>query len=150
MSKAEPSNYCQNRADEKYSGASESIKKRAADILKEELNIINRSVKKPLSEIQINTVAGTFEMDDDPPSQIYDEYLEGTSIKPIQFYARCCKSIDEAVKEEKMERSEKKKKSTAKGRRKTNKKKTNKKKTNKKKTNKKKTNKKKQFTPLKI
>jgi len=118
--------------------------------LKEELNIINRSVKKPLSEIQINTVAGTFEMDDDPPSQIYDEYLEGTSIKPIQFYARCCKSIDEAVKEEKMERSEKKKKSTAKGRRKTNKKKTNKKKTNKKKTNKKKTNKKKQFTPLKI
>ena len=116
MSKPNPLDNYQNKADEKYSEASESVKKRAAVILKEELNIINRSVKKPLSEIQINTVAGTFEMDDDPPSQIYSEYLEDTSVKPMQFYTRCCKSIDEATKEEKIEQS---KKTTAKGRRKT-------------------------------
>ena len=128
MSKPNPSEHYQNKADEKYSEASDNIKKRAAVILKEELNIINRSAVKPLTEIQINTVAGTFEMDDEPPSQIYDEYLEDTSIKPIQFYTRCCKSIDEAIKEERLEQSKKLKKTrtpTAKGTR-NNKKKSNK------------------------
>jgi hypothetical protein len=45
MSKPNPLDNYQNKADEKYSEASESVKKRAAVILKEELNIINRSVK---------------------------------------------------------------------------------------------------------
>ena len=114
----------QNKADEKYSEANDNIKKRAAVILKEELIIINKGVKKPLTDIQINTVVGTFEMDDEPPSQIYDEYLEDSSIKPIQFYTRCIKSIDEAVEEERIEQSNKLKKlkasttATAKGRKK--------------------------------
>ena len=46
----------QNKADEKYSEANDNIKKRAAVILKEELIIINKGVKKPLTDIQINTV----------------------------------------------------------------------------------------------
>ena len=56
MSKPNPLDNYQNKADEKYSEANDNIKKRAAVILKEELIIINKGVKKPLTDIQINTV----------------------------------------------------------------------------------------------
>lgn len=108
------SEHIENKANEKYAQTNDKIKKDASKILKKELYILNnRPNKKQLTDIEINTVVGTFEMDDDPPSQIYEEYLEGSSIEPNSFYSRCCKSIDEATKMDLQERREQSKKKTS-------------------------------------
>jgi len=113
------SEHIENKANEKYAQTNDKIKKDASKILKKELYILNnRPNKKQLTDIEINTVVGTFEMDDDPPSQIYEEYLEGSSIEPNSFYSRCCKSIDEATKMDLQERkAQSKKKTTGTGKR---------------------------------
>ena len=109
------SNRVQEIADAKYEASDDKIREHASEVLKHELEDINSydSIKRKLEPNTIYTIVGTFAMDGDPPSQIYEEYVKpNSSIPPNLFYSRCSKSIMLAT----MEHEKAAHKKTAKGR----------------------------------
>ena len=115
------SNRVQEIADAKYEVSDDKIREHASELLKHELEDINSydSVKHKLEPNTISTIVGTFAMDGDPPSQIYEEYVKpNSSIPPNLFYSRCSKSITLATMEHEMVEHKKAttKTTTAKGR----------------------------------
>lgn len=113
------SNRVQEIADAKYEASDDKIREQASEVLKHELEEINSydSVKRKLEPNTISTIVGTFAMDGDPPSQIYEEYVKpNSSIPPNLFYSRCSKSITLATMEHEKAEIRKTKTTTAKGR----------------------------------
>ena len=101
------SNRVQEIADAKYEASDDKIREHASDINSYD------SIKRKLEPNTIYTIVGTFAMDGDPPSQIYEEYVKpNSSIPPNLFYSRCSKSIMLAT----MEHEKAAHKKTAKGR----------------------------------